>query len=109
MTNSSNRKEAKADWVAVIGGNSYEAYAWVQGQASGNVALVVQWFSDAGGIGNLVREDIQYVSGTFGSWTQVSASFAAPSSAQSAYFLWRMEGWSAYDLRGDAFSVRQLI
>ena len=109
VTNSSTRKEAKADWVAITGSNSYEASVWLQGQASGNVAMVVQWFSDAGGIGNLVREDVEYVTGSFGSWTQVSAAFTAPASAQSAYFLWRMEGWVGYDLRGDAFSVRQLI
>lgn len=109
VTNSGSRKEAKADWVPITGGNSYEASAWLQGQASGNVALVVQWFSDAGGIGNLIREDIKYITGSFGSWAQVSASFTAPSTAQSAYFLWRMEGWVAYDLRGDAFSVRHLV
>jgi len=73
------------------------------------VALVVQWYSDAGGIGNLIREDVEYFRGTFGIWARVTASFTAPPTAQSAYFIWRMEGWTAYDLRGDAFGVRQLI
>lgn len=109
MTHSAARKQATARWVNVSPNVTYEAAAWLLGQASGNVALVVQWYSDAGGIGNLIREDVEYFRGTFGIWARVAASFTAPPTAQSAYFIWRMEGWTAYDLRGDAFGVRQLI
>lgn len=109
LTHAAGRKEARADWVNVTPSTTYAASAWLLGQASGNVALVVQWYSDAGGIGNLIREDIATTSGSFGAWTHVSASFSAPPTAQSAYLLWRMEGWPPYDLRGDAFSVRRLI
>lgn len=109
VINSSNTKEAKANWVSVTGGRQYETSVWLKGQASGNVALVVQWYSDAGGIGNLIREDMQYFTGTFADWTRVSANFTAPLTAQSAYLLWRMVGWRAYDLKGDAFSVRHII
>ncbi|MBX3016011.1 MAG: hypothetical protein KF832_31105 [Caldilineaceae bacterium] len=109
LTNSTDQKQARAQWVVIAPSTSYTASAWLQGQASGNVALVVQWFSDAGGIGNLIREDTQYFTGTYASWTQVSAAFVAPATAQSAYVVFRMAGWIAYDLKGDAFSVRQLI
>lgn len=103
------RKEARANWVNVVAGGVYEAGAWLQGQASGNVAFVVQWYSDAGGIGNLIREDVHYVNGNFPSWTWVQATVTAPANAASAYFAWRMEAWNDFDLKADLFSVRQLI
>lgn len=109
MTNATTQKQARAQWVSISPSTSYTVSAWLQGQASGNVALVVQWYSDAGGIGNLIKEDTKYFTGTYGSWTQVSAAFVAPASAQSAYVVWRMVGWTAYDLKGDAFSVKQLL
>ncbi len=109
LTNSTEQKQARAQWVVISPNTSYTVSAWLLGQASGNVALVVQWYSDVGGIGNLIREDTQYFTGTYASWTQVSAAFTAPATAQSAYVVLRMAGLSAYDLKGDAFSVKQLI
>lgn len=109
MANAATQKQARAQWVSISPSTSYTVSAWLQGQASGNVALVVQWYSDAGGIGNLIKEDTKYFIGTYGSWTQVSAVFIAPATAQSAYVVFRMAGWTAYDLKGDAFSVKQLI
>lgn len=108
MTNATTQKQARANWVSISPSTSYTVAAYLQGQASGNVALVVQWYSDAGGIGNLIKEDIEYFTGAYGSWTLVSAAFTAPASAQSAYVAFRMAGWTAYDLKGDAFSVKEL-
>lgn len=109
LVHGSSRIEARAQWAAVTPGADYELGVWFQGVASGNVAIVAQWYSDAGGIGNLIREDVQYVVGAFPGWTWVQSGWTAPASAQSVYFILRMEGWSACDLRADAFSVRQLI
>lgn len=109
VTNSTTTKEAQADWVNVSPSTAYELSVYLQGVASGNVALVVQWYSDAGGIGNLIKEDAYYINAAPGTWTQYSTQFTAPATAQSAYFVWRMVGWTAYDLKGDGFSVKQLI
>jgi hypothetical protein len=109
LVHGSTRIEAKAQWATATPGAAYELGVWFQGVASGNVALVAQWYSDAGGIGNLIREDAQPVIGAFPGWTWVQSGWTAPASAQSVYFILRMEGWSACDLRADAFSVRQLI
>ena len=108
-TNASTQKQARVTWVSVSPSTAYAVGAWLQGTAAGNVALVVQWFSDSGGIGNLIKEDTRYITGVYGSWTNIATSFTSPASAQSAYIVFRMVGWVAYDIKADAFSLRQLL
>jgi hypothetical protein len=102
---------ASAEWMGGVDpvdeGQTYHVSVFLRGEvAADQFFLTIRWFSDSGTPNLIAENDTLIPVGTYPQWSQVGASFNAPSGTKSCEIVFRAVDGSG-DVYADDFEVRQ--